>query len=377
MRTSWRAGRLAGIDFEIHFTFPLILGLGALQWGAPHGATGAAFGILLTLALFACVALHELGHSLMARAFGVGTRRILLLPIGGVAELTQPLRRPREELLVALAGPAVNVVIAGGLSALLGLKSAFGLLDPRGVLEAMEGPSVTTFLGWLLGANVTLVLFNLIPAFPMDGGRVLRAILSWRLGHARATGIAARVGQGFAVLFAITAVVTGELMLGVLAVFLYFAAGQERAMEDARNVLGRVTAGAAARTGLLPLAPGDRLGAALQRFLTSPDDALPVVHGNTVVGVLTRDRLVHALATGASEDDFVAGVTIREVPHLAADQTLEEVLDQLVARNATVGAVVANGKFVGLVSQGGLREAIRLATALRWAEMRRGQRDAA
>lgn len=361
MRTSWKAGRIAGIDLEIHATFPLILVLGALQWGGPYGAAGAAFGVLLTLALFACVALHELGHSLAARAFGVGTRRILLLPIGGVAELTAPLRRPREELIVALAGPAVNVLIAGGLLALLSVDAARSLLAAGNVLVTADGPSAYTLLSWLLTANVGLVVFNLIPAFPMDGGRVLRALLAWRLGQARATHIAARVGQVFAVLFGVTAIVTGKVMLGVLAVFLFFAAGREKVVEDTRAALGRLTAGDAARAPSPPLAPGDRLGHARRRFLGQADDALPVVHGNALVGVLTRDRLVEALAGGASEEDYVAGLTVRNVPLLAAHLTLEEVLDLLVARGAEVGAVGADGRFLGLVTQGSLREAIRLA----------------
>ncbi|MFP5284765.1 MAG: site-2 protease family protein, partial [Thermoanaerobaculia bacterium] len=157
MKGSWRLGSVAGIDLKLHATFPLILLLGAAQWMSPHGLPGAAFGALLMLALFACVALHELGHALAARGFGIPVREIVLLPIGGVAVLGRNPRRPLHELLIAVAGPLVNVAIAAGLVLALGLDGSF---DPMELFRASsERLSTATFLHWLLVANVSLVAF--------------------------------------------------------------------------------------------------------------------------------------------------------------------------------------------------------------------------
>ena len=188
MKGGWTIGRLAGIDLRLHFTFPLILALGAFQWGSAHGVGGAFFGVVLMLALFACVALHELGHALAARHYGIATREILLSPLGGIAFLARAARRPIEELVIALAGPAVNVAIAMALALLIGVAPAALPAEATGLLRADEGgPSLGTFLHWLLGVNISLVLFNLLPAFPMDGGRVLRALLAFRFGWLRGT----------------------------------------------------------------------------------------------------------------------------------------------------------------------------------------------
>jgi Zn-dependent protease len=183
----------------------------------------ALFMVGLTLAVFGCVVLHELGHALMARHFGIATRDITLYPIGGVARLERMSERPVEELLIALAGPAVNVVIALVLFVGLALLEPFSFQD---VLPALQGES---FLGTLMMINIVLVLFNLIPAFPMDGGRVLRALLATRLGLVRATRIAAGLGSVLALAFCIFGLVQGAPMTTLVGIFVYFAGQQELA----------------------------------------------------------------------------------------------------------------------------------------------------
>jgi Zn-dependent protease len=202
MGMSWKLGRIAGIDVFLHATFVLLLA----YVGMTEGEIGP---ILLVCAVFGCVLLHELGHALMARRFGIATVDITLYPIGGVARLRRMPRAPGAELLIALAGPAVNVLIVLGLIIL-------GLIGVRG-----------EFLETLLLINVMLALFNLIPAFPMDGGRVLRALLSGWLGRARATMIAAGIGRGLALVFGIYCLTQGSLLQAMLAAFIYFAAGLE------------------------------------------------------------------------------------------------------------------------------------------------------
>jgi Zn-dependent protease len=220
MSLSWKLGRIAGINVYLHPTFLLVLLL--------------PLPFLLILSLFGCVLLHELGHALMARRFGIGTEDITLYPIGGVARLRRMPRAPGAELLIALAGPAVNFAIVAGLAALafLGLDQlvAETMALVLGVL-GLDQLSVTTmvgqFLSQLMSINLVLGLFNLIPAFPMDGGRVLRALLSAWLGRAQATTIAATVGQTLAVGFGIVSLLLGNFLHAALAAFIFFAARAE------------------------------------------------------------------------------------------------------------------------------------------------------
>jgi len=210
MLPSWKLGRIAGIDVFVHPTFLLILLLPGV-W---------EIGLLTMAAVFGCVLLHEFGHALMARRYGIGTRDITLYPIGGVARLERMPRAPGAELLIALAGPAVNFAIVAAL-VMLGVLGLMG-----GELSAAPGD----FLGTLLGINLFLGLFNLIPAFPMDGGRVLRALLSGLTGRATATIIAATIGRILAIVFGVLSLVVTQNPVHVaLAAFIFFAARAEEA----------------------------------------------------------------------------------------------------------------------------------------------------
>lgn len=226
MRLSWKMGRVAGIDLYIHATFLLVF---LFMPQVRDGGAGAFQGILLICSVFGCVLLHELGHALMARRFGIGTVDITLYPIGGVARLQRMPRAPGAELMIALAGPAVNFAIAALIGAIFFVgASTLGLSWGLG-----------SFLGELLVINLGLGLFNLVPAFPMDGGRVLRAVLSTALGRVQATRVASAVGQFLAVVFAVLAVVwTGNPIHVALAAVIFFAARSEEAhvlYEDRRR----------------------------------------------------------------------------------------------------------------------------------------------
>lgn len=214
MKWSWKLGRFAGIDTYVHASFLLLVAWAA--WAAWSGVgTGLAvlLGVAFLLAVFGSVLLHELGHALMARRYGIHTRRIILSPIGGIAQLEGMPRRPRQELAVALAGPAVNFVLAAVLWV---------------VLPVLGGAAVLAdFLGSVMLANLGLGLFNLVPAFPMDGGRALRAILAERMGSHRATEIAAKIGRAIALVVGIAALVWGHFVLALVAAFVWFAAGAE------------------------------------------------------------------------------------------------------------------------------------------------------
>ncbi|MDR3639438.1 MAG: site-2 protease family protein [Isosphaeraceae bacterium] len=213
MRMSWNLGRIAGINVFLHPSLLLLLAyFGAMQGGVES--------ILLVAAVFGCVLLHEFGHALTARQFGIETEDITLYPIGGVARLRRLPRAPGAELLITLAGPAVNLAIALALGVALVAGAVVGIWQ---VLP------LAGFVRLLMYVNLVLAAFNLIPAFPMDGGRVLRAALSGWLGRLRATEIAASVGQVLAVLFGVYSLLHGELIHVALAAFIYFAARTELA----------------------------------------------------------------------------------------------------------------------------------------------------
>src|SRR5437660_7992016 len=213
MRWSWRIGRIAGIDLYVHMTFLILLGwVGLSYYLARHSARDALSGIGFILALFGIVVLHELGHALTARRFGITTRDITLLPIGGVARLERIPDQPKQELLIAIAGPLVNVAIAAILFFILNVRGTFSDLSDLSNLHV--GMTAKLML-----VNVFLVVFNLIPAFPMDGGRILRALLAMRMNYARATRIAATVGQGLAFVFGLWGLFGPNPMLVFIALF--------------------------------------------------------------------------------------------------------------------------------------------------------------
>tara|TARA_R110002049_G_scaffold182485_2_gene350371 strand:- start:111854 stop:112840 length:987 start_codon:yes stop_codon:yes gene_type:complete len=223
MNHSWHLGKIAGIDLRLHWTFLLLPAwIYFANLAAGSGAVAATVAVLFVFAVFGCVVLHELGHSLTARRFGIHTKDITLLPIGGVAALERIPRTPWQELAIAVAGPAVNVVIATMLFLGLPLITWSGIVPTTGL----------TFLMNLAWVNVALVLFNMLPAFPMDGGRVLRAALALTMPYRKATGIAANVGQFVAIGFGLVGLMTGNVLLVFVAGFVYLAARSEVMMAD-------------------------------------------------------------------------------------------------------------------------------------------------
>ncbi len=229
MTLSWKVGRVAGIDIYLHPT--LLLALFWLGSGGP--------GVLLIAAAFGCILLHELGHALTARYFGIQTADITLYPIGGVARLMRLPRKPGPELLITLAGPAVNVAIA------LVLAASLWVLGTAPLEFGLAGP-LAAFLGGLMVINAGLAIFNLVPAFPMDGGRVLRASLSGWLGRRRATEVAAALGKVLAIGFGVYSLVHGAWLNATLAAFIYFASAQELALvraEERRRTSGPLPSG--------------------------------------------------------------------------------------------------------------------------------------
>ena len=371
MNWSFRIAQVFGIDIKIHITFFLILILGAFQWGGPAGLTGAVFGVLLMLLLFTCVTLHELGHSVVALRFGIPVREIILLPLGGVAVIGRNPDKPLHELLIAIAGPLVNVIIAIILLLISGFAVGLNVLDGRGLLSGLQmTPSLSTLLVWLISANLSLVIFNLIPAFPLDGGRVLRALLAMGLGYPRATAIASGIGQIAAVILGLVGVLSGNFILVLVAIFIFTGAGQEGSEAQARTVLDTLRVRDAYNRHAISLEIGDRMSKVVGHILTSYQPDFAVTQGDRLLGIITREDVLHALNTEAN-DLYATQIMRREFVRVNADQSLHEVRDIMGEKGARTVAVYDNEQFLGLVSLEDIAEAFTVLRFVQRFEQRR------
>ncbi|MEX2219802.1 MAG: site-2 protease family protein [Phycisphaerales bacterium] len=360
MRWSLKIGSVAGIGLYIHATFLLLLAFVTwMRWD--DGLPAIILSNTLVLAVFACVVLHELGHALMARRFGIPTRDITLLPIGGVARLERMPTDPRQELLIALAGPAVNVAIAILLYALifaLGIPPA----DPAAA-GARGGFLAAGFLHTLAYINVFLVLFNMLPAFPMDGGRVLRAALAYRLDHARATRIAAAVGQVMAALFFFAGLMYNPFLI-LIAVFVFMGAQAEAQMAEIRYTIGNVPVRDAMITDFAALPEDSTLGQAADLLLATSQQDFPVMDGERIAGILPRADLVRALAS-SGRDAPIAAAMRRDCGSVDASASLTRVFDRIQQTGCPLVPVTDRGRLVGLLTPENIGEFIMVRSALR------------
>ena len=364
MKWSWRIGRLAGIDVYVHATFLLLLAWVAMSAYQSERSGGAVLrAIAFILAVFAIVVLHELGHALTARRFGIATRDITLLPIGGVARLERMPREPRQELLVALAGPAVNVALAAVLYLVLRATPGGPVTGDTMMLD--DALLQRSTVARLLTVNVWLALFNLIPAFPMDGGRVLRALLAMRSGnYARATETAARVGRFFALVFGLVGIfVVSNPFLVFIALFVWLGAAGEASAVQTSAMLDGVPLSHVMITDVRTLVPSDALARAMELTISGFQQDFPVVHQGAVVGVLTRQLLLRGLAAhgpGAA----VADVMDREFQVASPDEPVEEALSRLKSCACHAMPVVRGRELLGMLTTENVGEFVMLRSAL-------------
>ena len=370
MRGSFRFARVLGIDLKIHFTFLIVIVLAALQG---HTAALMVFWVGFVLLVFACVTLHELGHSIAAMRYGIPVREIVLLPIGGVAVMGRIPENPRQELVIAIAGPLVNVLIlcvliptwlaVGGQASMLG-DVVFRLFQIR---ISGDASPLFAMLTLLIASNAMLILFNMIPAFPLDGGRVFRALLAFRMPHARATAIAARVGQMAAIGLAIWGLYHGQIMLVVIAVFIFMGAGAESSASQAGTVLATKRVGDAYNKTAIVLGIDHRVSHVVEHILTSYQPDFAIVNRGRLAGVLTREDLLRWLAETPSLYDVYVTEVMREeakVTRVDARLTLDEVAAVMVDQSTRVVAVFEDDHFLGLVSQEDIDEAQAVLTFL-------------
>lgn len=373
MGWSFKIGTIAGTALRVHITFALLLAWIWLMHYRIGGTPAALEGIAFVLAVFFCVVLHEFGHIAVARQFGIKTPDITLLPIGGVARLERMPEEPKEEFLIAIAGPLVNVAIAAVILLLLG--TTVGLEQ----IADIEDPQLS-FLARLASVNVFLVLFNLIPAFPMDGGRVLRAALASRLSWSRATQIAATIGQGLAFVFGFLGLFYNPLLI-FIAIFVYLAATAEAQNAQIREVSDSVLVGDVMITEFARLERSASIDEAIESLLATTQREFPVVDGSGhFVGLLTRDDIIRTLKEDGAATPVVQAMR-RDVPTVHFRKRLEESLRLMQQANSPAVAVVDSlNRLVGLMTHENIGEMMMVRAAatggFRFGHLRRGKPDA-
>jgi Zn-dependent protease len=341
---SWRIGTLAGIGIYVHATFFLLVAWFVIAGLASGQGLAASLASLVLLgAVFGTVVLHELGHALTARRFGVRTRDITLLPIGGVARLERIPERPREELLIALAGPAVNVALAGLFA----------------VAGAATGAVFFIQLAWI---NAAIAGFNLLPAFPMDGGRVLRALLASRLGWTRGTVLAGRVGKLMAVLLGVAGLWLSPVLV-LIAVFVWLGAHREGRLASVRAAIGSTPVARAMITDFVTLDPDQPLAEAAQRIVAGSQQDFPVVEGGALRGLLTREDVIAGLAR-SGPTTLIRAAMHHDVGRAGIGEPLGEAFGRMQGADPAVLVVVEDDRPIGLLTLENVGEYLALRGAL-------------
>ncbi len=353
-----------GIDIRMHVTFPLILIWSALQFGliSQGGWEGAIFGVLATLLLFGVVLLHELGHSIAAQYYGVDVEQIVLLPIGGVAQLSMMPEKPIQEFVIAIAGPAVNfglAILLGIIALLAGISLSLDRLPS--LLLGLNRMSLLALFGYVFSSNLLLGVFNLIPAFPMDGGRVLRALLATRMQYLRATTAAVAIGQILAVGMGIFGFIQGNFFWVLIALFIYSGAGQERQLVLAKDTLAGLTVAQAFSRGAQHVTPEQPLQDAVDLTLNTFQSDFPVCDGTELVGLLTHARLVEAL-NRHGPDVLISEVMLLGVEPVSPTDEVFAVQQKLAEARVEALPVVQGGEFLGLITNRDISEIYRLAS---------------
>lgn len=360
MKWSLKLGTYRGIPVYIHATFVLIILWVALShWLRGHDLAMTLNGIFFVLLIFGIVVLHEFGHALMAQRYNIKTRDITLLPIGGVARLEKMPDVPSQELWVALAGPAVNVVLAGILFALLTITSS---------LEPLRNLSVTggNLLERLLVINLFIAGFNMLPAFPMDGGRVLRALLAMRMEYSRATQLAASIGQGMALLFGLIGIFGNPFLL-FIAFFVWIGAAQEANMAKVRYVFDGIPVRSAMITDFKTLHPQDPLSRAIELILAGSQQDFPVTRNGSVVGILERSALMKGLAQ-LGQNAKVEDIMATSFQTAEASEMLQSAMARLQSCNCHIMPVISNDELAGLLNMENIGEFMMIHAALQKSE---------
>jgi Zn-dependent protease/CBS domain-containing protein len=364
MNWSLKLLKVKGIDIKVHLTFVLILIWAAYRWSVNtgEGVQGAVFGIVATLLLFLSVTLHELGHSFQALKYGVKVRDITLMPMGGLAQMEEIPEDPNKELRIALAGPLVNFGIAALLIGIGALLDARALLPLNELYASLGSVSWSGLLAYLTIANLILGLFNLVPAFPMDGGRVLRALLAKKMNHAKATKIAAQIGQGFALMMGLWGFMSGSWTLVIIAIFVWMGAGQENQGAQVKHTLGETTVGQVMTRSPHTLKVNDPLSKAVELTLSTSQSDFPVLEwgSNRVAGLISETDLLRGLQS-LGEGAAAREVMQTRVAFANPDEPLHTAQQKMLAgRTRALPVLNPEGELLGLLTADDINEAYRL-----------------
>lgn len=378
MKWSLDLGNISGIKLRIHWTFVLLIGyIIYINYARGGDANTALWSVLFVLTVFVCVVLHELGHALTGRRFGIPTTKITLLPIGGVASMQRMPENPRQELLVAIAGPLVNVGIALLLFVLFAntitetaakiqeyaVQLQEGTTDLSNEAQQYINISPHNFIFYLFFVNIFLVIFNAIPAFPMDGGRVLRALLAMKMGRTRATQIASNLGQFVAILFVIWGFYSNPFLI-FIGLFVFLGAYSENVMVQQLESLRGHRVREAMITNFLTLKPTDSIQDALDKLLAGSDHDFVVETDKEVVGILSRSDLIGALQSydrsAPIKDIMDAGFEALDI-----DDKLTRIYSSLATNRNKFYPVLEDGKLAGVINQDNINEFIMIQSALR------------
>lgn len=349
MTWSFSLGRILGSELRVHVTFFLLLAWVGFAAYSNGGLPAAIENLIFVLALFACVVAHEFGHALMARRYGIKTPDITLLPIGGLARLERMPEKPMQEVWVALAGPAVNIVIW----VVLVVLGAGMPLETMAQIDS-TGPGLLNRLAYV---NLLLAAFNMIPAFPMDGGRVFRALLCLKMDRVKATRVAALAGQVVAVAFGFWGLSTGNPILVLIAVFVFIAANSESQDVAMRSVARRVLARDAMITEFHALSPTDTLASTAQAVIHTTQHEFPVLDSaGALLGFVTRNGLFSALAGDTPRSEPATSIMETDIPQVQLTSGLETVLAGLHKGAPAIAVCTQAGNMVGYITRENIGE---------------------
>jgi Zn-dependent protease/CBS domain-containing protein len=359
MGNSLKLFSVRGIDIRLHITFPLILLWAGLQFGLRAGTIESAlFGVIAIGFLFVLVTLHELGHSFAAQYFGVPVKQIILTPLGGVAQLNEIPDKPVQEFIIAIAGPAVNVVFAILMGA-IALNLGISIANPFLILSGLGGLTLTSLFIYVFYYNIILALFNLIPAFPLDGGRIFRSLLAMRLDYVRATTIASTVGQVIAVMLGIYGLFSGGIFLVLIAVFIFMAGRQEAQMVRVRNVLRGVKVQQAYSPSVYLLNRDSTVQQASNLMIYGGQRNFPVVESESLIGFLPHADLIGAMRTAAPHSR-VDSIMRKDVEPVAPGDNLFDVQRKLAELQLEALPVAIGNRFLGLITRHQISDVHRL-----------------
>lgn len=359
MGSSLKLLSVRGIDIRLHITFPLILLWAGLQFGLSAGNLSSAFfGVVAVSILFLLVTLHELGHSFAAQYYGVPVKQIVLTPLGGVAQLSRMPENPIQELVIALAGPAVNMVIAILMGALV-LVAGINIANPLSVIGGVTGFTLTALFSYIFVYNIFLALFNLLPAFPMDGGRVLRALLALPMDYVRATKIAGNIGRVVAIMMGLYGLFNGGFFLMLIAVFIFTAGAQEMQWVERRGALRGYTVENVYSPSVYRLDPRSNLQQAANLMLFSSQRSFPVLDGEKLIGLVPQSSLMQALKSFGPYQSVATAIN-KEIEPVSLTDDLSTVAQRLNEEQVDALPVVANGRFMGLITQRQIEDLIRM-----------------